>query len=89
MITLAIFYDLHRKDFSAMESMSRDCLGEPTEEEIDGYIGRDGCKGKEIHWRNDGSDIVLIDECEHDEYGAAAVNLFYTRHADLSTKPAE
>lgn len=83
----AIFYDLRRKDFSAVESTLRERLGGPTEEKFDGYIGHDGCKGEEIHWRNDVSDIVLIDECEHDEYGAAAVNLFYTRRADFSTKP--
>lgn len=74
----AIFYDLRRKDFSAIESTLRERLGGPTEEKIDSYMGHNGCKGKEIHWKNGVSDIVLIDECEHDGYGAA-VNLFYTR----------
>lgn len=76
---VAIFYDLRRKDFSAVESALRERLGEPTEEKIDGYAGHDGCKGKEIHWRNEASDIVLTDECERDKYGATAISLFYTR----------
>jgi hypothetical protein len=84
----AIFYDLRRHDFSAVESTLRGRMGEPTEEKIDGYSGHDGCKGKEIHWSNDVSDIVLIDQCEHDKYGETAVNLFYTRRADLIAKPA-
>ena len=82
---VAVFYDLPRREFSVIESKLRERLGGPTEENLDSYTGRDGCKGKEIHWRNEVSDIVLIDQCENDKYGAAAVNLFYTRGADFST----
>ena len=76
----AIFYDLPRKDIAAIESTLRERLGGPTEGNVDGYIGRDGCRGREIHWRNEVSEIVLIDECENDKYGVTAINLFYTRH---------
>jgi hypothetical protein len=86
---VAVFYDLPRREFSAMESRLRERLGGPTEENLGSYIGRNGCKGKEIHWRNEVSDIVLVDQCENDKYGAAVVNLFYTRRADFSTKPSE
>jgi hypothetical protein len=85
----AIFYDLRRKDFSAVERTFRKRLGGPTEEKPDGYIAHDGCKCKEIHWRNDVSDIVLVDECEHDKYEVAAVNLFYLHRDDLTTKPGQ
>jgi hypothetical protein len=86
---VAIFYDLRPSEFSAMESKLRERLGGPTEEKLDGYTGRDGCKGKEIHWRTEVSDIVLIDQCENDRYGATAINLFYTRRAALSTRQSE
>jgi hypothetical protein len=32
-----------------MDRTLRERLGEPTEDKTDCYIGRDGCKGKEIH----------------------------------------
>lgn len=76
---VAIFYDLRHKDFSAIENTLHHRLGRPTEEKIDGYTGHNGCKGKEIHWRNEVSDIVLTDECENDEYAVTLISLFYTR----------
>jgi hypothetical protein len=85
----AIFYNFRRADFSEIEGKLRIRLGHPTVEKIDGYSGRDGCKGKEIHWTNDVSDIVLINHCEEDEFGATALNLFYTRRANFETKPSE
>jgi hypothetical protein len=69
-----IYYDLPRTYFSAIKSALRDRLGEPTEVDIDGYIGHeDGCKGEVTHWSNEVSGIVLEYECEHD--GVATVNL--------------
>jgi hypothetical protein len=84
----AIFYRIRRADYSAIKSTLHDRLGEPTEVEMDGYRGDGDCKGDQIHWSNDVSDIVLIDEC--DDHGGPSslggnLNLFYTRRADLTT----
>lgn len=77
----AIFYDFRRKNFRAIEKVVRMHLGKPTEEKPDGYIGHDGCKGREIHWANAVSDIVLVDECGE---GKTTLNMFYTDSSDLT-----
>jgi hypothetical protein len=79
----AVFYEFRRRNFRTIARMLRADFGQPTEQKMDGYSGRDGCRGEEIHWTNTASDVVLIDQCERAD-GVAALNLFYTRVGDLN-----